>query len=150
MAFHQTFITDLSQGIGIRGHIRQDYQHVLLKLVGIIFCGSKRQTWGDDTFDGGVVGQVQEQGNTIQTSVLFKVLFEVPGSLHVDTHSSEDDREIVFVSVVYVLCWTLYQTCLSHDLRSNLVARGGLGEFVDTEDAKRCSLRYVGDRRPRK
>ena len=50
-----------------------------------------------------VVGQVHEQGDSVQTTVLLKVLLEESSSLHVDTHGSEDDGEVVGVSVVDTL-----------------------------------------------
>ena len=123
---------------------------MLFKLVSVVFCSGERQAWCDDTFNGGVVGQVQEQSDTIQTSVLLKVLFEIPGSLHVHTHSGKNDREVVLVSIVYVLGWALHEARLPHDLRSDLVPASSFGEPVNIEGARIRSLRCVGDRRLRK
>ena len=69
-----------------------------------------------------IVGQVQEQRNSIQGSVLLEILFEESSSLHVDSHSSEDDREVILVSVVDSLggSWTLDETSLSTDLGGDL------------------------------
>ena len=49
---------DFSQSIAVGCQICEDDQDVLLQLVRIVFCGSKGETRGDDTFDGGIVGQV--------------------------------------------------------------------------------------------
>lgn len=50
-----------------------------------------------------VVCQVQEQGNTLHTAVLLEVSCEETRCLQVDTHSTENDGEVVSVSVVYAL-----------------------------------------------
>jgi hypothetical protein len=81
-----------------------------------------------------VVGQVHEQGNSIQTTVLFEVLLEEPSSLHVDTHGTENDREVVGVSVMYTLggsrtvdgiTGSVHKTSLTTDLGGDL-CKGGL------------------------
>ena len=46
----------LTQGIGVRRHVCEDDQHVLLALVGKVLGGGERQTRGDDALNGGVVG----------------------------------------------------------------------------------------------
>jgi hypothetical protein len=68
-----------------------------------------------------VVGQVQEQGDTLHTAVLLKVLGEETARLQVDTHGTENDGEVVVVAVVYALGGLSDQTGLSTNLRSNLV-----------------------------
>ena len=50
-----------------------------------------------------IVGQVEEESHTVETAILLKVLSEETRRLHVDSHGSEDDREIVFMSVVDAL-----------------------------------------------
>ncbi len=42
---------------------------MLLKLVRIIFRSCKRETWRDDALNGGIVGKIEEEGNTVQTAV---------------------------------------------------------------------------------
>jgi hypothetical protein len=68
-----------------------------------------------------VVGQVQEQGDTLHTAVLLKVLGEEAARLQVDTHGTENDGEVVVVVVVYALCGLSDETGLSTNLRSDLV-----------------------------
>ena len=54
---------DLTQGLGIRGHVSQDDQHVLLALVSEKLGGREGQPGRDDSLDGWVVGQVQEEAD---------------------------------------------------------------------------------------
>lgn len=93
---------------------------MLLKLVRIIFRSCKCETWRDDALNGGIIGKIKEEGDAVQTAVRFKVLLEEACGLHVNTHRSENDGEVVFVSIVHVLGGSLDQACLTHDLRSNL------------------------------
>jgi hypothetical protein len=53
-------------------------------------------------------------------------LLEESSSLHVDTHGSEDDGKVVFVTVVHALAGSrsLDKTRLSTNLSSNLVSGG--------------------------
>lgn len=60
-----------------------------------------------------VVCQVEEKRYTIERSILFEILSEESSSLHIDSHSSENDREIVFVSIVNTLCWCTFRVALS-------------------------------------
>jgi hypothetical protein len=80
-----------------------------------------------------VVGQVHEQGDSIQTTVLLEVLLEEPSSLHVDTHGTENNREVVGVSVMYTLgssrtvngiAGSVHKTSLTTDLGGDL-CKGG-------------------------
>lgn len=41
----------------------------------------------------GVVGQIQEQGDTIQAPILLEVLLEMPGSFRVDARSGEKAKK---------------------------------------------------------
>ena len=70
-----------------------------------------------------VRSQIDEKGTVGDSSTLLKVLLEEPGGFHVNTHSSEDDREIVLVTIVNTLgcSWSIDQTGLSTNLGSNVV-----------------------------
>lgn len=70
-----------------------------LALVGQELSSGQSQTWSDNSLNSGVVGQVQEQAHVLHGAVLFEVLLEEPGGLHVDTHSGEHDGEVVFVVI---------------------------------------------------
>ena len=51
----------------------------------------------------GVVGQVEEQGDTLHAAVLFEISCEESARLQINTHSTEDDGEVVGVAVVDTL-----------------------------------------------
>lgn len=93
---------------------------MLLQLISVVLRSRQGQSWGDDSFNSRVVGVVQEQGDTIQRPVLLEIGLEEASSLHVDTHCGEDDREVVFVSIVHILSWALDETGLATNLSGNL------------------------------
>ena len=69
-----------------------------------------------------VVGQVQEQSNSLHTAVLLEIASEESAGFQVDTHGTEDDGEVVLVVIVNTL-GGLDQTGLSTNLGSDLVVR---------------------------
>jgi len=69
-----------------------------------------------------VVGQVQEQSNSLHTAILLEVTSEESAGFQVDTHGTEDDGEVVLVVIVNTL-GRLNQTGLSTDLGGNFVVR---------------------------
>lgn len=109
---------------------------MLLQLIGKVFGCREGQTRRDNTLDParqigdvmrhsrGIRGQVDEEGTVADTSALLEVLLEESSSLHVNTHSSEDDGEVVLVTVVNALASSrsLDKTGLSTDLSSNLMS----------------------------
>ena len=117
-------------------HIGHNNQYVLLQLIGKVFGCREGQTRRDNTLDPdcqigdvtrdsrGIRGQVDEEGTVADTSALLEVLLEESSSLHVNTHSSEDDGEVVLVTVVNALASSrsLDKTGLSTDLSSNLMS----------------------------
>jgi hypothetical protein len=113
---------------------------VLLELVGVVLGRCERQTRRNDALDavrrfnrealGGtrgharwVVGQVEEEGDSVERAVLLKVLSEEARRLHVDTHGGKDDGKVVVMIVVNALTGLGDETRLPTDLRGNL--RGG-------------------------
>lgn len=68
-----------------------------------------------------IVCQVEEQSDTLHTAVLFEVAREEATGLQVDTHSTEDNGEVVVVVVVYTLGGLSDKTSLSANLRSDFV-----------------------------
>ena len=70
-----------------------------------------------------VVGKVKEECDTLHTAVLFKVSCEEATGLHVHTHSSKDNGEVVFMSIMNILRWPLHQAGLATDLSCNFVVR---------------------------
>ena len=64
---------------------------MLFELISIVFSGGECQTGCDDTLDRRIICQVQEESDTVQTPVLFKVLLEEARGFHVHTHSGKDN-----------------------------------------------------------
>ena len=58
-------------------------------LVSQVLCGGKGETRRDNSLDGRIVGQVEEEANVFHGTVLFEVLLEESRDLHVHTHSCE-------------------------------------------------------------
>lgn len=137
----------LTKGIGIRRHVRKHDKDVLLELVRVVFGSGEGETRRDDTFDAEdashismtladftdvgiphsrrVIGQVKEEGDTVKRAILLEVLLEEARSLHVHTHSSKHDAEVVLVIIVHALASTraLDQTSLTTNLGCNLKTR---------------------------
>lgn len=110
---------DFSEGIRVGRHISQDDQDVQFSLVSQILSSGKSKTWGNNSFDGWVLSQVKEKNDSLHGSVLFEIGSEESGDFHVDSHSSEDDGEVLIRVIKNVL--TLNQGCLSDDLGTDLV-----------------------------
>lgn len=117
------FMIYLTQGFSIRRHIGQDDQNVFLALISQKLGSGQGETWGNNSLDGGIVGQVQEQAHVLHRAVLFEILLEEPGGLHVDTHSCEYDGEVVFVIVQYRFSREFDKTSLPTNLGSDFVVR---------------------------
>lgn len=101
--------------------------------MGISCCN---EDWIDQQEDlRRIVGEVQEKGSAAETAILFEVAGEETSSFQVHTHRTEDDREVVLMSIVRTLvCDTLLldKTGLSADLSGDLVVRQtGGGENRD-------------------
>jgi hypothetical protein len=64
---------------------------------------SQGESRGDNSLNSSVIGQVDEENNTIHRSINFEVSLEETSSLHIYTHSSEDKPEVVVRMVVHVL-----------------------------------------------
>lgn len=68
-----------------------------------------------------VVCKVQEKGDSFHAAVLLEVSCEEPTRLEIDTHGTENDREVVLVPIVDVFGRFANETCLTTYLRCNLV-----------------------------
>ena len=99
--------------------------HVLL--VRQVLSGRQGQSRRDDTLDCWIIGVVHEQHDTVHGAVHLELLLEETGSLQVDTHSGEDDGEVLIRVIEDILA--LDEGGLTADLRSNIVVRKtGSGE----------------------
>lgn len=86
---------DFSQSVGVLGHIGQNSKHMHLFLVGEELSGGEGESWGDDSLNSGVVGQVDEQDDLVHGSIDLEICLEETSGLHIDTHSGEDDDEVL-------------------------------------------------------
>src|ERR1700722_629158 len=92
---------------------------MLFKFVCIILGRSESKTGRNDALNSRIIGQVQEKRDSIQAAIRLEIFFEKSRGFHVHSHCSENNREIVLVSVMHVLCWP-NQASLSYNLSSNL------------------------------
>src|SRR5271155_2291795 len=96
---------------------------MFLELVCVVFCSRERQARGNDSLNGGIVGQIEEKCDSFHRSVLFEITCEKPSGFHVDTHSSEDNAKVFFMTVMYTFGGRLYKSCLSAYLSGDFVMR---------------------------
>lgn len=132
---------DLTQSLSVRGHVGQDDEDVLLALVSQEFSGSERQTRRNDTLDGRIIGQVQEETHVLHGTVLFKVLLEETGSFHVDTHSGEDDGKVIVMIVQHRFTGYFDQTTLTTNLSGNLKKNIAIQSKLQL--GNNCNLKYL-------
>lgn len=68
-----------------------------------------------------VIGQIQEECDSFHTAILFEISSEETTSLHIDTHCSENDREVVLMTIVNIFGGLVDQTSLTTYLCSNFI-----------------------------
>ena len=112
---------DLSEGVSIRGHISENGKNVHLFLIGKMLSGREGKSRSNNTLNGGIVGVVHEKAHTVHGAVDLEVLLEETSSLKVDTHSGEDNSEVLLVMIVDIL--SLDKGGLTTDLSTNLGVR---------------------------
>jgi hypothetical protein len=118
---------DFSQGVGVGRHVSENNQHVHFFFVSQVLSSGESKSGSDNSFDGGIVGQVHEEDDTVHGAVDLEVSLEETGSFHVDSHSSEDNSEVVIGMIVDVLL--LDEGSLSTNLGTDFVVRKtGSGE----------------------
>lgn len=82
-----------------------------------------------------IVGEVKEEGGTLQTAVLLEIAGEETSGFQVNTHSTEDNGEVLLVAIVDTLIGDtllLDKTSLSANLGGDFVVRQtGGGEDGD-------------------
>ncbi|KAI6769729.1 hypothetical protein HG530_004358 [Fusarium avenaceum] len=112
--------------IGNRGnHVDRELPHERLKLLEEHHSKQKDQ----------IVGEVKEEGGTLQTAVLLEIAGEETSGFQVNTHSTEDNGEVLLVAIVDTLIGDtllLDKTSLSANLGGDFVVRQtGGGEDGD-------------------
>lgn len=79
---------NLSKSVGVRAHVGQDDENMLFTLIREKLCRSQSNTRSDNSLNGRVVGEIQEQTNVIHRPVLLKVGFEKSRSFHIDLNNN--------------------------------------------------------------
>ena len=70
-----------------------------------------------------VVCQVQEQCDSFHTPILLEVSCEKSTCFHIDTHSRENNGEVLLMTIMDILRRLIDQPGLTTYLRSNFVVR---------------------------
>jgi hypothetical protein len=70
-----------------------------------------------------IIRQVQEKRHSFQRSILLEISSKETTGFQVDTHSCKNDRKVLLMTVVNILCGTLNKTCLTANLRSDFIVR---------------------------
>lgn len=86
-----------------------------------VLSGGQGETRSDDSLNSGIVGQVHEQDDTVHGTVHLEVSLEETSSLHIDTHSGEDEGEVLLRVIMHVL--VLDQGGLTTNLGTNGIVR---------------------------
>mmetsp|Transcript_28453 Transcript_28453/g.78164 ORF Transcript_28453/g.78164 Transcript_28453/m.78164 type:complete len:354 (-) Transcript_28453:91-1152(-) len=116
-----------AQGIGVRGHVGQNDQHVQITFVRQVFRRGESETRGNDTFNGGIIGQVQKERRPLHGTGFFKVGSKEARRFHIDSHGSKHNGKVFFVGIHGILL--LHQGSLTSNLsRHFIVGQTGGGE----------------------
>ena len=102
----------MSQRIAIVRHVRVDDQHVVVFLERQVLSGRQSETWGDDSLDRRVVGEVDEQHSVFQSTRALQIGTEEVVFFSRDTHGAEHHNEL-FIGIL--------EFGLSSDLQSDVV-----------------------------
>jgi hypothetical protein len=94
---------------------------VHLLLVSEVLSGGEGETGSNDTLNGGIIGEVHEENDTVHGAVNLEVGLEETSSLLVDTHSGENNSEVLCRVIVDVL--VLDQGGLATNLGTDFVVR---------------------------
>jgi hypothetical protein len=103
---------------------------VHLFLVSQMLSGGKSKSWGDDSLNGGIIGVIHEKDDSVHGAIDFEVSLEESSSLQVDSHSRENNGEVLITVIKHILSFD--EGSLSADLGTNLVmGKTGSGEEWD-------------------
>mmetsp|Transcript_2828 Transcript_2828/g.6092 ORF Transcript_2828/g.6092 Transcript_2828/m.6092 type:complete len:274 (+) Transcript_2828:2106-2927(+) len=112
---------NLTKGISVRRHIGKDSEDVQVTFVGKVLRCGESQTRGNNTFNGRIVGQVQEQRSTLHSTTFFEIGTEETSGFHIHTHGTKDNTEILFVCIHGILLFD--ERSLARNLCGNFVVR---------------------------
>jgi len=94
---------------------------VHLLLVSEVLCGGEGETGSNNTLNASVISKVQEKDDTIHGAVNLEVGLEETSSLLIDTHSGEDNGEVLLGVIVDI--FVLNKGSLATNLGTNFVMR---------------------------
>mmetsp|Transcript_3276 Transcript_3276/g.6039 ORF Transcript_3276/g.6039 Transcript_3276/m.6039 type:complete len:232 (+) Transcript_3276:569-1264(+) len=109
----------LTQSISIGRHVRKNDQHVQVTFVSKVLSRSERKTGCDDTFNGWIVGKIQEKSRTLHGTTFLEIGTEETSSFHVNTHSTKHNTKVILVSINSILL--LDKRRLTSNLSSDFV-----------------------------
>ena len=118
---------DLSEGVGVGRHIGEDGHDVHVLFVGQVLSSGEGETGSNNSLNGGIVGQVHEEHDLVHGAIDFEIGLEESSGGFRDSHSSEDNGEVIFVVIMDVLL--LHERGLSADLSTDLI----MGETIGRE-----------------
>ena len=119
---------DLTKSVGVGGHISENGEHMHLLSVGQVLGSGQGETRRDDSLNGGIVGQVHEEHDTVHGAVHLEIGLEETSSLHIDTHSGEDEGEVLLRMIMHILMLD------QGGLTTNLGTDGVMGETGGREE----------------
>ena len=119
---------DFTKSIGVSGHISENGEHMHLLSVGQVLGSGQGETRRDDSLNGGIVGQVHEEHDTVHGSVHLEIGLEETSSLHIDTHSGEHKGEVLLRMIMHILMLD------QGSLTTNLGTDGVMGETGGREE----------------
>jgi len=109
---------------------------VHLLCVSKVLSSGEGETGSDNTLDGRIVGEVHEQHDAVHGTIDLEVSLEEAGSLHIDTHSGEDDDEVLVGVILHIL--VLDKRRLTANLGTDSIVRktssGEEGNLLTTGD----------------
>jgi len=142
---------DLTKGVRVGGHISKNGEHMHLLGVGEVLSGGQGKSGSNDSLNGGIVGQVHEEDDTVHGAIDLEIGLEETSSLHIDTHSGEDDDEVLIGMIMDILM--LDKRSLTANLGTDSVMRetgGGeegnlltTGNRVHNIDGRDTSLNHL-------
>jgi len=85
----------------------------------VLLCSCKSETRSNNTLNGGIVSEIEEKNDFLHGTIGFEILSEESSNLHVHTHCTENDGEVIIGMIEHIL--SLDERCLTHDLCTDFV-----------------------------
>ena len=79
------------QRIGVKGHVRQQHQHLFTLIDGEIFGGGQGHVRHEQTLHRGILRGIDERNDAIERTGVFEHLLEVEEVVVRETHAAQDD-----------------------------------------------------------